>query len=289
MIKGSIVALVTPFKEDGRVNFDKLSELVEFHIANGTKGLLVLGTTGESPTLEHEEQVAIVKHVIEKAAGRIHIMAGSGGNNTQKSIKTSQEFEKLGVDSLLVITPYYNKTNDTGIIKHFTSIADSVKTPIVLYNVPGRTSYSLSVSAVEELSKHENIIGIKEASGDISFAVSISHLLTDDFHLYSGNDDIIVPLMSLGASGVISVWANVTPATVAELVETFAENPKKSLQIQLENLDFIHSLFVETNPIPVKFAMNQLGMNVGPMRLPLDELTLANHEKVAKHLRGLSL
>ena len=273
-LKGSIPALVTPFYDDFTINFDKLGELIEFHIKNGSAAVLVLGTTGEAPTISYDEQVEIVKYAVSKSAGRIHVMAGSGSNDTAKSIKLSQQFEKLGVDSLLLITPYYNRTNDSGMKKHFEAIADSVNTPVILYTVPARTGCNIAPHIVEQLAKHRNIVGIKDATGDFSYSIKISRYLADDFLMFSGNDDTIIPLLSIGASGVISVWANYRPKTVSQMVEAYAEGRHEvALALQQENLDLINSLFTETSPIPLRYVMNKAGFGVGPARLPLDELS----------------
>ena len=280
-LTGSIVALVTPFKQDKSVNYEKLGELIEFHIDNQTDGILILGTTGESPTITDQEQKEIVRYTVERAKGRIHIMAGSGSNDTAKTIKTSLEFEALGVDSLLVITPYYNKTNESGMIKHFEAVADAVNTPIIMYNVPGRTGCAISTAALKRLAKHPKIAGIKEASGDLSYAMTLAPYLSDDFIMYSGNDDIIAPLLSIGACGVISVWANIMPQAAHEIVAAHINDaPRKSLEIQLQHLDFINTLFIETNPIPIKYVMNKAGFGVGPVRLPLDEPSLSGQVKL---------
>jgi len=271
-LKGSIPALVTPFKDDFSVNFEKLSELIEFHIKNGSAAILVLGTTGESATIEFDEQVEIVRYSIMKAAGRIHVMVGSGSNDTNKSIKLSKKFEELGADSLLVVTPYYNRTNDSGMIKHFEAVANSVNIPIILYTVPARTGCNISPAVVEHLSRHPKIVGIKDATGDISYSMKISRYLSDGFLMYSGNDDAIIALMGIGASGVISVWANYDPKTVSAMVAAFAAGRHgEALKIQQSNLDLINSLFIETSPIPLKYVMNKSGFGVGPARLPLDE------------------
>ena len=276
-LAGSIVALVTPFNEDFSVNYDKLGELIEFHIESGTDAILVLGTTGESPTINFEEQKKIVQYSVDKAAGRVHIMAGSGSNDTKKSIEASLEFERLGVDSLLLITPYYNRTNDSGMIKHFEAIANAVDTPTILYTVPARTGCNISPAVVKHLAKHPNIVGIKDATGDFSYSTKISRYVSDDFALYSGNDDTIVPLLSIGASGVVSVWANFQPKVVNDLVKAYlAGDHKQALELQLQDLDYINALFVETSPIPLRYVMNELGFNVGPPRLPLDELSAEN-------------
>lgn len=273
-LEGSIPALVTPFYDDFTINFDKLGELIEFHIEYESAAVLVLGTTGESPTIEFDEQIEIVKYTITKAAGRIHVMVGSGSNNTAKSIKMSQTFEKLGADYLLLITPYYNRTNDSGMIKHFEAIADSVNVPTILYTVPGRTGCHIATHVVAHLAKHPNIVGIKDATGDLSYGIKISRYVSHEFALYSGNDDTIVPLLSIGASGVISVWANYAPKTVSQLVKAYAEGRHtEALALQKENLDLINALFIETSPIPLKYMMNKTGFGVGPTRLPLDELS----------------
>lgn len=274
MIKGSIVALITPMNEDGSVNFEKLGELIEFHVENKTDGIVILGTTGEASTLEFSEEEEIVKYAVAKADKRIPIIVGSGSNSTKTAIDYTVKYANLGADALLVITPYYNKTNESGMIKHFQMIADASPKPIIMYNVPGRTGCSLSVHAVEVLSKHKNIIGIKEASGDLTYAGKIAHLLNDDFVMYSGNDDIVLPLMSLGAVGVISVWSNIMPKTVHDMCYNFLNgNIKEAREAQIKYLDLIHGLFLETNPIPIKAAMNYLGYNVGPLRMPLDNMS----------------
>lgn len=290
MIKGSIVALITPFHEDGTVNFEKLGELLEFHISNSTDGILVLGTTGESTTMTHEEDDAVVEYTMKKVAGRVPVIAGSGSNDTKTMIDKSVKYADMGVDALLTITPYYNKANEEGMIRHFTEVADRTSAPCILYNVPGRTGCALSVKAVERLSKHPNICGIKEASGNISYAASIAHCLSDDFVMYSGNDDIVVPMMSLGSSGVISVFANTNPKESHDMVDLWLKGEhQKSLDIQLKYLDYIHALFCEVNPIPVKAAMNAMGMGVGGYRLPLYEMAEKNHDHLLDEMRKVSL
>ncbi len=274
MIRGSLVAIVTPMNSDGSVNYKKFEELIEFHIENKTDGIVILGTTGEASTLTFEEEERIVELAVRVANKRIPIIAGSGSNCTATAVEYSRKYASMGVDGLLVITPYYNKTNESGMIKHFLAVADSVNIPIIMYNVPGRTGCSISVNAVEVLSKHKNIVGIKEASGDLTYAGKIARYLSDDFVMYSGNDDIIVPLMSIGAVGVISVWANIMPRTVHDLVFDYLNKDIEKARItQLKYLDLIHGLFLETNPIPVKKAMNYLGLEAGVLRAPLDEMS----------------
>ncbi len=290
MIKGSIVALITPFHEDGSVNFEKLQELLEWHVANHTDGILVLGTTGESTTMTHEEDDAVVACALKTINGRIPVIAGSGSNDTRTMLEKSKKYADMGADALLAITPYYNKANEEGMIRHFTTVADNVSVPVILYNVPGRTGCSLSVNAVERLSKHPNICGIKEASGNISFAASISRFLSDDFVMYSGNDDMIVPILSLGGAGVISVFANTNPQECHDLVAKWFEGDiKGSLAIQQKYLEYIHALFYEVNPIPVKAAMNALGMNVGGYRLPLFEMSDANKQRLINEMKKVGM
>lgn len=287
---GSIVALITPFHEDGSVNFEKLKELVEWHIANGTDGILVLGTTGESSTMSHDEDDEVVACAIEQAAGRVPIIVGAGSNDSHTQLEKSVKYEKMGADGLLLISPYYNKANRQGLIEHFLLSANAVHIPIILYNIPGRTGQSIPVDVVEELSHHPMIQGIKEASGNISYAANIAKLLNDDFKMYSGNDDIIVPMLSLGGSGVISVFADVMPKEAHDLVQKYLDGDVKgSLELQMKYLDFIHNLFVEVNPIPVKEAMNLMGMNVGGYRLPLCSMAPENKEKLKASMEKVGL
>lgn len=287
---GSIVALITPFHEDGSVNFDKLKELVEWHIANGTDGILVLGTTGESSTMSHDEDDQVVACAIEQAAGRVPIIVGAGSNDSHTQLEKSMKYEKMGADGLLLISPYYNKANRQGLIEHFLLSANAVNIPIILYNIPGRTGQSIPVDVVEELSHHPMIQGIKEASGNISYAANIAKLLNEDFKMYSGNDDIIVPMLSLGGSGVISVFADVMPKEAHELVQKYLDGDVQgSLELQMKYLDLIHHLFIEVNPIPVKEAMNLMGMNVGGYRLPLCPMASENKEKLKQSMEKAGL
>ena len=277
LFKGSAVALVTPFTEDNNVNFEKLGELIEYHIENGTDALVVCGTTGEATTMSESEIFAVIKYTVEKVNKRIPVIAGTGSNNTMLSVHMSQEAEKLGVDGLLIITPYYNKTNEKGLKLHFETIANSVKLPIILYNVPGRTKVNIKPSVVAELAKIDNIVAVKEASGDLAQVAEIAKLVPKDFAIYSGNDDTILPLLSLGGSGVISVLANICPKETHDLVTKFFEGDiegSKKLQLDMDAL--IAALFIEVNPVPVKTAMNSLGFNVGDLRLPLAEMEETN-------------
>lgn len=277
LFKGSAVALVTPFTEDNNVNFEKLGELIEYHIENDTDALVVCGTTGEATTMSESEIFAVIKYTVEKVNKRIPVIAGTGSNNTMLSVHMSQEAEKLGVDGLLIITPYYNKTNEKGLKLHFETIANSVKLPIILYNVPGRTKVNIKPSVVAELAKIDNIVAVKEASGDLAQVAEIAKLVPKDFAIYSGNDDTILPLLSLGGSGVISVLANICPKETHDLVTKFFEGDiegSKKLQLDMDAL--IAALFIEVNPVPVKTAMNILGFNVGDLRLPLAEMEETN-------------
>lgn len=288
--KGSIVALITPFHDDGTINFEKLKELIEWHIANKTDGILILGTTGESSTMTHEEDDDVVACAIECANHRIPIIVGAGSNSTQTQLEKSLKYEKMGADGLLLISPYYNKANDEGMVLHFTTVADQVHIPIILYNIPGRTGCTISLNALKQLSKHPMIQGIKEASGNLSYATNVATLLNDDFVMYSGNDDIIVPMMALGSSGVISVLADVLPETTHDIVVNCLNgNYPAARQLQLENLDLIHDLFMEVNPIPVKEALNMMGMNVGKYRLPLCEMSADHKAKLRATLQARGL
>lgn len=272
IFEGSGVALVTPFTEDG-VNFEKLKELLEWHIKEGTDSIIICGTTGEATTMTLDEKKEVIKFTVDIVNKRIPVIAGTGSNCTASSIAMSKWAESIGVDGLLVITPYYNKTNKAGLIKHFEAINASVNTPIILYNVPGRTSMNMSPEVLKELSKLKNIVAVKEASGDISQVARIKALCGDTLDIYSGNDDQIVPIMSLGGKGVISVLANVMPKKVHEMTKAYLDgNCKKSTEIQIETLELANSLFLETNPIPVKTALNLMGLEVGPLRLPLYEM-----------------
>lgn len=269
LFKGSGVALVTPFNEDG-VDFEKLGELIEYHIKNNTDALIVCGTTGESTTMSDEEQFAVIDFTVKKVNKRIPVIAGTGSNDTMHSVYLCQEAEKLGADGLLVITPYYNKTNQRGLKLHFETIAASTELPIILYNVPGRTGVNIKPSMIAELAKIENIVAVKEASGDIAQVAEIARLVPEGFAIYSGNDDSILPLLSLGGVGVISVVANICPKETHDLVEKFLNGDVKgSRELQLGMKALIDKLFIEVNPIPVKTAMNILGFEVGDLRLPL--------------------
>ncbi len=273
-VRGSIVAMVTPFHPDGSVNFEVLTELIERQIANHTDGILTLGTTGESATMTHEEDAAVVAHTLQVVNGRIPVIAGSGSNCTATMLEKSRLYESMGADAVLLISPYYNKTNAEGMYRHFAAVADAVNIPCLLYNIPGRTGCAIPVSVVERLARHPNVAGIKDASGDIGYAMKIAHCLGPDFALYSGNDDITVPLLSIGGSGVISVYANVMPQMCHDIVADFLGGRQdRALANHIRYLELMNDLFLEVNPIPVKAALNLMGLNAGPTRLPLYEMS----------------
>ncbi len=291
IFKGAGVALVTPMNEDGSVNFEKIEELVEFHIANGTDAIIACGTTGESATLPIEEHLQVVKRCIEVANKRIPIIAGAGSNSTASALYTSTQSEKMGADGLLWVTPYYNKATQNGLIKHYTTLADAVKIPAILYNVGSRTGVNMAASTTATLFKNvDNIVGIKEASGNLSQVAEIMNLTDGKIDMYSGNDDQIVPVLSLGGIGVISVLSNVAPKETHDIVAKYLEGDViGSRDLQLKYIPLVKALFCEVNPIPVKAAMNMLGMNVGSLRLPLTEMEDQNKAVLEQELRKVSL
>ena len=289
-VQGSIVAMITPFHPDGSVNFDVLTQLLERQIRGGTDAILTLGTTGEYSTMSHEEDASVVAHTIKVVNGRVPVIVGSGSNCTATQIEKSIEYQDMGADALLLIAPYYNKANPEGMYRHFAETADKVKIPCILYNVPGRTGCSIPISVVEKLAKHPNIAGIKEASGDMRYVMKIAHCAGPDFALYSGNDDITIPLMSVGGSGVISVFANVMPEMCHQIAaDWLAGKHAEAVANQLNYLKLMNDLFLEVNPIPVKAAMNMIGLNVGPMRLPLCEMSESNAAVLRNSLKEAGL
>lgn len=278
IFKGSAVAIVTPFNENG-VNFKKLEELLEWHVKEGTDAIVICGTTGEATTMTEKEKKDTIKFTVDVINKRIPVIAGTGSNNTASAISMSKYAETVGVSALLVITPYYNKTTQKGLVKHFKAINAEVKTPIILYNVPGRTGVNISPKTLFELSKLSNVVAIKEASGNISQIIQMKELCRDSIDIYSGNDDQIVSVMALGGIGVISVLANIIPSKVHEIAKKCLDNDfKGALVLQLDTLSLANTLFIETNPIPVKTAMNLMGLDVGPLRLPLCEMDQKNED-----------
>lgn len=287
---GAGVALITPMNEDGSVNFVVMKELIEFQIENKTDALIICGTTGEASVLSDEEQVECVRFAVEVANGRVPVIAGAGSNHTAHGISLSQECEKAGADALLLVTPYYNKATQKGLIMHYTAIANSVKIPVILYNVPSRTGCNIAPKTVLELSKVENIVAIKEASGDLSQVATLASILPEDFAIYSGNDDQILPVLSLGGLGVISVLSNIAPKETHDMVASYLEgDTKKATKLQLEAIELVSAIFIEVNPIPIKQAMKLMGYNVGSCTLPLCDMEEGNLEILKKAMKNYKL
>ena len=288
---GAGVAIVTPFNADGSVNYNKLEELIDIQCNNGTDSIVICGTTGESATLSEEEHVECIKKAVEFTKGRVPVVAGTGSNSTQTAIELSVAAVEAGVDGLLVVTPYYNKATQAGLVKHYSMVAEAAKAPIIMYSVASRTGCNLNPDTVAELHKNvDNIVGIKEASGNISQIAKIMNLTDGKIDLYSGNDDQIVPILSLGGIGVISVLSNVAPRETHDIcAKWFAGDIKGSRELQLRALPLIDALFSEVNPIPVKKAMELLGHEMGGLRMPLTDLTKPNEEKLAKAMREFGI
>lgn len=291
IFKGAGVAIVTPFHKDGSVNYEKFEELIEFQVQNGTDAIIVCGTTGESSTLTHEEHLEVIKFCTQKVNGRIPVIAGTGSNCTQTAVYLSTEAEKFGVDGLLLVTPYYNKATQNGLFEHFKEIADSVKLPIILYNVPSRTGCNiLPQTAVRLCTEVENIVGIKEASGNITQIAKLAALAQGKVDIYSGNDDHIVPVLALGGKGVISVLSNVAPKQTHDICAKFFEGDVEgSCKEQLRAIELCDALFCEVNPIPVKEALNLMGKEAGPTRRPLSKMEEANVEKLRSAMKNYGI
>ena len=284
IFKGSGVAIVTPFNDNG-VDFNKLGELLDWHVENGTDAIIICGTTGEAPTMSDDEKKAAYKFTVDKIAGRIPVIAGTGSNDTHHSIELSKYAESVGCNGVLCVTPYYNKTTQKGLIAHYTAIADSINIPVIIYNVPGRTGINTNADTLKALSSHKNIDGVKEASGNISQVVEIGMFCDDNFCMYSGNDDQVVPLLSVGGIGVISVVANIAPKLMHDMVDSFLKGDvKTAMKLQLDIKKLNDALFCEVNPIPIKTAMNLLGMNVGKLRLPLVDMSEGNLNRLKNEL-----
>lgn len=284
IFKGAAVAIVTPMKENKEVDFAKLEELIDFQIENHTDGIVICGTTGESSTLTHEEHLECIKVAVQHTNKRVPVIAGTGSNCTQTAVFLSQEARNVGADACLVVTPYYNKATQKGLISHYTQIANSVDIPIVIYNIPGRTGCSMNVDTIVELGKTvENITAVKEATGNISFVADLMQKSEGTLDVYSGNDDQIVPVLALGGSGVISVLSNILPKETHDIVDLYLEGDiKASLDLQMKYLPLIHELFSEVNPIPVKKALQRMGLDTGVLRMPLSEMEPQNEEKLVK-------
>lgn len=278
-------ALITPFNDDCSVNYPRLRQLVNEQIEGGVDALIICGTTGEGSTLDNDEHLKVLEEAVKTADKRVPVIAGTGSNDTMYATQLSQHAEALGVDGLLMVTPYYNKTSQNGLIDHYFYVADRVKTPIILYNVPSRTGTAIKPETYKELSKHENIVAAKEANGDISSIAKTISLCGDDLFIYSGNDDETVPIMSLGGIGVISVLSNILPRETHNIcAEMLRGNTAKAAELQLKYISIINALFSDVNPIPVKEAMNMMGLGVGPLRMPLVPMTAEGRENLRKEL-----
>lgn len=284
IFKGAGVALVTPFKENGEVNYEKLEELVEEQIAGGTDSIVACGTTGEASTMTHEEHLDVIKYVCQVTNKRIPVIAGTGSNSTDTAVYLSAEAQKHGADGLLLVSPYYNKATQAGLKAHFKAVADVVNIPILLYNIPGRTGVTIAPETIADLCRQvPNIVGVKEASGNFSAIAELMNLADGCVDVYSGNDDQIVPLLSLGGKGVISVLSNIAPTQTHQICEAyFTGDVKRSAELQIAAMPLINALFCEVNPIPVKAALNLMGKNAGPLRLPLTEMEPKNQDRLKK-------
>ncbi len=287
---GAGVAIVTPMNKDGSVNYAKLRELIDFQIENGTDAIIICGTTGESSTLTDDEHVKCIQIAVEQTKKRVPVIAGTGSNDTRYAIELSKEAQGLGADALLLVSPYYNKTSQRGLVAHFTAIADSVDIPIVLYNIPPRTNVNIAIDTFVQLSKHKNIVAVKEAGGSISYVAEIIAACGENLDVYSGNDDQIVPIMSLGGKGVISVLSNIMPKETHMMTKLCLENNfHEAAKMQIELLKLINNLFIDVNPIPVKEAMNLMGMDVGECRLPLIKMEQKKIDALAESMKKAGL
>ncbi len=291
VFKGAGVAIVTPMKANGEVNYERFADLIEFQIANGTDAIIVCGTTGEASTLSHEEHLEVIRYCAKKVAGRVPVIAGTGSNSTETAVYLSTEAEKCGVDGLLLVSPYYNKATQNGLYTHFKTVADAVKLPIILYNVPSRTGCSILPDTIIRLAAEvENIVAVKEACGNISQIARLAAKAGGKVDIYSGNDDQIVPILPLGGIGVISVLSNIAPRQTHDIcAKYFAGDVKGSMELQLKAMELCDALFCEVNPIPVKKALNLMGMEAGVLRLPLTEMEEANAKKLEKAMREFGL
>ena len=287
---GAGVAIITPMNADGSINYDGFAENIEFQIANGTDAIIVCGTTGDASTMTDDEHIECIRFAVEKTAGRIPVIAGTGSNDTKYAVELSKIAQEKGADGLLLVTPYYNKASQKGLVAHFTAIADAVDIPIILYNIPGRTGVSIDMNTYKILGQHKNIVAVKEASGNISYTSKLIAQCGDLLDVYSGNDDIIVPMMSIGAKGVISVISNIMPKETHEITQLcLANNCEEAAKLQMKYLELINNLFIEVNPIPIKEAMNQMKMPSGPCRLPLCEMTDEHIETLKNSMKKIGL
>lgn len=290
IFKGAGVALVTPTFPDGTVNFEKMKELIEFQLANETDAIIICGTTGEASTLSDEVQLECVRFACQVVNKRVPLIAGAGSNDTAHCIHLAKSCEEVGADAVLLVTPYYNKATQKGLILHYTAVAESINIPIILYNVPGRTGCNIAPQTVLELSKIKNIVAVKEASGNLSQIAEIASIIPEGFDLYSGNDDQILPVLSLGGVGVISVLSNIAPKQTHDMVANFLDGKiKEAIKLQLDAIDLISAIFCEVNPIPVKKALDLMGYEVGPCRLPLCEMEEKNVAVLTQAMKNYGL
>ncbi len=290
LFTGSGVAIVTPFNDEGQVDLDQYEKLIEYQIENSTDAIIAIGTTGEASTMTEDEKIQVVKKAVEVAGGRVPVIAGTGCNDTAQTLNFSKKACSLGVDGLLVVTPYYNKGTEKGLYLHFETIAKACDKPIILYNVPGRTNVSIPPKMVAELAKLDNIVGIKDATGDIVYTLEVARLVPEDFAIYSGNDDMIYPIMACGGVGVISVIANILPKMTHDLCQSYLDgNIEESLKLQKDMLPMVKALFIETNPTPVKAAVNIMGLGCGSPRLPLFEAEGSTVEVLTQELKNIGV
>ena len=291
IFKGSCVAIVTPFDKDDNVNYDMLQTLIDYHCDNGTDAIVIVGTTGEGSTLTMDEHAECIRQAVAMAKGRIPVIAGTGSNCTQDAVLLSREADSFGADAVLVVTPYYNKATQAGLKVHYTEVAKAINIPLIIYNVPSRTGCKVNADTAAQLIKGvDNIVGMKDATGDISYAADLMHYTNGDCELYSGNDDAVVPLLSLGGLGVISVLANIAPKQTHDMVASYLDGDvKKAADIQIKAMPLIHALFSEVNPIPVKYAMNALGYDVGHLRAPLTQIEDANAKILVEEMKKFGL
>lgn len=287
---GAGVAIITPMNSDGSINYDELGRLIEFNIDNGTDAIVICGTTGESSTMSDEEHRDCIRYAVKKAAKRVPVIAGTGSNDTAYAIELSKEAEEVGADAVLVVSPYYNKTSQAGLVAHFTAIADSIDIPVILYNIPGRTGVNIAIDTFVKLSKHPNIAAVKEAGGNINYFAKIIEACGDDLDVYSGDDGMIVPVMSLGGKGVISVLSNIMPKETHNICQLCLDNNfAQAGKEQIKYLDLINNLFIDVNPIPVKEAANLVGFKAGACRMPLVPMSEENKAKLVASMKKLNL
>lgn len=287
---GAGVAIITPMNNDGSINFEELGRLIDFNIDNGTDAIVICGTTGEASTMSDEEHRECIRYAVKKADKRVPVIAGTGSNDTAYAIELSKEAEEVGADAVLVVTPYYNKTSQAGLVAHFTAVADSINIPMIVYNIPGRTGVNIAIDTFVKLSKHKNIVAVKEAGGNINYFAKIIEACGDDLDVYSGDDGMIVPVMSLGGKGVISVLSNIMPKQTHHICQLCLDNDfAEAGREQIKHLELINNLFIDVNPIPVKEAVNLIGFKAGGCRMPLVPLSDENKAKLVASMKKLNI